>query len=205
MTVKNSDAAVAEAHRALLADGQVQFQFSDPPAPDPAAANPWRWLADLLAWIFDNAPWLKYVLIALGVALLARLLWTLWQRWQRRSMAPATPDDGWRPEAQAARDLLAQADALAAAGEYGAAAHLLLLRSVEHMAARDPRLMRASLTSRDIARLPGLAPPVASAFESIADVVERWLFAAAPANHDDWTSSRLAYASVAVGGGAGGR
>lgn len=178
-------------HRELLAEGRVQWRLEQMPAPEPPNLGWLKWLA-------DNAGWLQWIAYAVGALLLALLLRRLWFWWQARGLAPAADEDaGWRPDAAQARDLLAEADALAAAGRYGEAAHLILIRSVEHIAARDPRAVVASLTSRDIAGLPGLAAPVRSAFGTIAGIVERWLFAGGDAAADDWTQARAAYAGVA--------
>jgi hypothetical protein len=185
------EAAVLARHRELLAEGRVQWRLEQMPAPEPPNLGWLKWLA-------DNASWLQWIAYALGALLLALLLRRLWFWWQARGRAPAADADaGWRPDAAQARDLLAEADALAAAGRYGEAAHLILIRSVEHIAARDPRAVVASLTSRDIAGLPGLAAPVRSAFGTIAGIVERWLFAGGDAAADDWSQARAAYAGVA--------
>lgn len=196
LSVDNADVAgtideqaVAAAHRDLVADGHIQFRLAEPPPPAP----PPEWL-QLLPKL---APLLEWALYAGAAVLAFVLLRAAWRWWQRRGTAPPEAEIGWRPEAGAARELLAEADRLAAAGRYGEAAHLILLRSVEQIAARDPLAVRPALTSRDIARLPGLAAPVAGAFAEIAAIVERWLFAGADAAEADWTRCRQAYAAVA--------
>ena len=78
----------------------------------------------------------------------------------------------WRPDAGAAQILLAQADALAAQGEYDEAVHLLLRRSVADIAGRLPDFLRPSLTARDIAGARSVPTRARNAFAEIARIVE---------------------------------
>ena len=93
--------------------------------------------------------------------------------------------------------LLGEADALAAAGRYAEAAHLLLHRSIEDVDARRPDLIRKSLTSRDIAALPAIPDRPRGAFARIAMLVERSLFARRPLAEPDWRTCRTAYEQFA--------
>ena len=188
-----SAAEIADAHRALLADDSIQLSLASPPPPPPPP--------DWLRWLEPLLPYLQYIGWAVLGLLVLLALYAGWRRWQNRQGPQATDSGetpGWRPDAAQARELLAEADALAAAGEFGAAAHLILLKSVEQITARSPQLVRPALTSRDIAALPGLARPVAGAFGDIAQRVERWLFAGRALTPDDWQQCRQAYAAVAA-------
>ena len=114
--------------------------------------------------------------------------------------APADADgDDWRPDAAQARDLLAEADALAAAGRFGDAAHLLLGRSLEDIASRRPGLLRPALTARAIAAENDLPGGARGAFNRIVAVVEQALWARRPIDAGDWTDARASYEDFAFG------
>lgn len=191
---------LAEAHAALLKDAALQFDrtgFTPPQTPG------WlRWLGEALKALEPLLKWVFWI----GLALLAGLILYALAREILRLRAPrARPraphvlgDELWRPEAQAARDLLAEADALAARGQYADAAHLLLLRSVQDIEKRQPRALRVSLTSREIARLKALPDAARPAFERIGRVVERSLFGGAAVNAQDFADCRQAYEAFAL-------
>ena len=181
-----------------------------PPAPPPEPPSPPQrdWLADFFA---TDHPWLRVSLWVLAglfalaiVALIVMRLRGMEWPW-RRPAAAAEGDAGWRPEEGLARSLLGQADALAAAGRYSEAAHLLLYRSVEDIDERRPDLIRKSLTSRDIIDLlcspsDNRAPVPAkagSAFARIAMLVERGIFARRELAEPDWRTCRAAYEEFA--------
>lgn len=197
-----TEAQIVEAHRQLIADSSIQFELkaADPPQPPP------DWLVALGRLL--NAAW-PVIQILIYVALAALVLWLLYHLalrlkdgdWSwRRDRNPA-PDDSWRPAEAPARVLLAEADALAAAGRYSEAARLLLHRSVADIATRQPDLLRPALTSRDIAALPAIPPQPRGAFARIAALVERGLFARIDLGEGDWRDCRAAYEEFAFAGG----
>lgn len=191
--------ALARAHEALLRDRDTQFRFDTPePPPTPPRIG---WLADLLEAI---GPLLRYVFWAAVAIAVAAVVWFIVreilrarfpERFNKRK--PKVEAVEWRPEAEAARALLEDADALAAQGRYAEAAHLLLLRSVEDIEGRDAALLRPSLTARDIAELPALPSGARRAFGRIAAVVERGIFAGREVDAEGWTECRRAYADFA--------
>jgi hypothetical protein len=215
----------AAAHRALRADADMQWQLlpADPPPPPPAwlkSFGEWlervfaplgRLLRRIGAWMPD-LPYAKIVLYGVlgAVALLA--LWMLvvrlregqwrWPRWRRArvTVEAAAEEEAWTPGAAPARALLEEADALAAGGAYAEAVHLLLVRSVEDIARRRPRLVRPALTSRDLAGADAIPGPARGLFAGIARVVERSLFGGRPVGADDWSRARAAYADFALAG-----
>ncbi len=95
---------------------------------------------------------------------------------------------------------LADADALAAAGQYGAAVHALLLRGVAVIQKRFPGALGPALTSRDIAALSVLPPALRTAFSGIAARTERAVFAQAPLGPQDWQACRALYAGLLPAG-----
>lgn len=186
---------VAEAHARLRAHGEIQFDLPLPAAPKP----PTHWSGGLPALDF-----LFWPLVVVGGALILFLIGrTLYLRFRKR---PATEDgverevEQWRPEERTARALLAEADAMAQAGRYDEAAHLLLHRSLEDIAARRPRLLRPALTSREIALVSALPDAVRGAFAAMAAPVERSLFGGRTLTRDAWEAARAAYGDFALPG-----
>ncbi|WP_191229261.1 hypothetical protein [Aurantiacibacter xanthus] len=199
---------LAEAYAQMRADTQTQFAPVEMPAPE--NSEPPQWLKDLLEWLGDlfkpvaqglveGWPVIKWVLIALGVALLVFLLWRLFapDLFARRSRT-ATPQDDWVPDSRAALALLEDADRLAAEGRFDEATHLLLQRSVGQIATARPDLVDPSSTARELAAEPALPEGARKAFGVIAQRVERSLFALQHLGQDDWQAARDAYAEFAL-------
>ena len=212
---------LAAAHRALLADPDVQLrlQAADPPPKPPAWLKAaLDWLGDLFAPVgrflrrlFSWAPDLPYAsilfwgMLAIAAALAGWMVWTRVQEgaWRlprrRRSAAEAVADEEvWTPAAAHSRAWLKEADELAAAGRYAEAAHHLLRRSVEDIARRRPQLARPALTARELAAADAIPPAPRDLFSSIARLVERSLFGGRPVSADDWTRARASYADMVV-------
>lgn len=213
---------LAEAHRRMVADGDVQLRLQrvDPP-PEPPA-----WLKDFLSWLGDalapvrrffawllsflpDAPIARAILWTVLAILAAALLWAIvervrhgeWRLPRRRTRAAAVePEPEWAPEAAQTRGWLQEADALAAQGRYAEAAHHLLFRSIEDLARRRPQLVRPALTSRELAAAPAVPGAARGLFASIAELVERSLFGGRPVGPEDWRDARAAYADFALPG-----
>lgn len=198
---------------ALHADGAIQFA---PVAVQPALPSEPGWLLRALNRLFGIlaelfAPlgrvfagawgWLQWVLLALAIlfalVLLARLLGPgLGTRNKRKSGGPQQEE--WHPDAAASLALLEDADRLAAEGRYEDATHLLLQRSVGHIAAARPDWVEPSSTARELAALPALPDAARAAFRTIAERVERSLFALGTLDRGDWEAARAAYAEFAL-------
>lgn len=161
-----------------------------------------------LEWLFGpllRAVGANWNGIEIALALLAAIgaLWIVWmlaKPWllarRTRKPTPAAPD--WTPERGAALALLEDADRLAGEGRYGEAAHLLLQRSVAHIAAARPEWLSPSSTAREIGRIGPLPARAKNAFWVIAAEVERSLFALRGLSADDWNRARAAYADFAL-------
>lgn len=194
-----SDEALARAHDRLLADGSLQFDRIGFTPPSPPG---WlRWLGDMVQAMGPALKWVFWI----GLAVLAGLVLYAIVREILRLRAPrAKPTippsiaDDWRPDPKAARDLLVEADQLAGRGLYAEAAHLLLLRSVQDIAKRQPRALRVSLTTREIATSKALPDTARPAFALIGAVVERSLFGGDTVGAPEFADCRKAYETFAL-------
>jgi hypothetical protein len=186
----------AHAHAQLLSDDSIQFDLPVYVQPKPPAwlkplSDAIAWLAPYMIYLFWGAVISGAATILLLVLLEARGIAWRWP-WQRRRQQ-AGIEDRWAPDAGAAQILLAQADALAAQGEYDEAVHLLLRRSVADIAGRLPDFLRPSLTARDIAGARSMPTRARTAFAEIARIVESALFARRPVGVEGWQQARGAY------------
>lgn len=191
--------------REIRADADIQFEPLPPePPPEPPA-----WLKQLGEWLeaifgpvgralAEAWPVLKWVLLALGVLMAAYLLWRLLAPYFQNPRAREDQDFGWQPERAEALALLEDADRLAEAGDFGAAVHLLLNRSVGQIALARPGLVEPSSTARELAGQPSLPDKARAAFGVIATAVERNLFALQTLTREDWQQARGAYADFAL-------
>lgn len=191
---------LSNAHAALVRDRSFQFERADFKPPKPPE---WlSWLADALRALEPLLKWVFWI----GVALIAALILYAIIRELRRLGAPRpkpvesvqAAEAEWRPEAAAARDLLAAADELAGQGRYAEAAHFILLRSVEDIQNRRPHAVRIALTTREIATLSVLPEAARPAFAKIGRVVERSLFGGAPVSAEDFAHCRQDYEAFAL-------
>lgn len=193
---------VAEAHARLRARSDIQFDL--PPAPKPPPTPEWvKWLGDVLSGAAPFGSFLFWTIIAIVVGLIVWRITVSVLAHRRSRDAVAEPEQeiaAWRPEEKVARALLAEADAMAAAGRYDEAARLLLHRSLEDIQRRRPSLLRPALTSREIARTPQLPDLVRGAFTAMAQAVERSLFGGRGLARTDWEAARTAYGEFALPG-----
>jgi hypothetical protein len=212
--IEGAEAAGAFARdwQALRADADIQFA----PLKPPEVAPPPDWLKDLIEFLGRllrpvgdaltalgrmlgmSGQAMTWLVVAIGVAILAYLAWRVTEQYRprRREQAEAAPE--WSPDAGEALALLGDADRLAAEGRYDEATHLLLKRSVGQIAAARPDWLEPSSTAREIAELPALPQAARSAFAAIAERVERSLFALRSLSAEDWHAARAAYAEFAL-------
>jgi hypothetical protein len=197
-----TDEALARAHARLLKDDSLQFDRIGFDRMEVKAPDWLHWIGDVLKFIAPVLQWVFWIGLAMVVGL---ILYAIAREILRMRVPPAKPvkpkvvaEAQWRPDAQAARNLLADADELAARGLYAEAAHLLLLRSVQDIEQRQPRAVRVSLTTREIARLKALPDAARPAFDLIGRMVERSLFGGAPVGVQDFADCRQAYEAFAL-------
>lgn len=195
--------------QAVNADPTIQYAPITIPTP-PSEPPSWlKALGEFFEALFGpigralgmSWPVLQWVL--LGLAVLA-VLWLVWRivspliDRQRLKAAAVGAPESWVPGQEQARALLAEADRLAADGRFDEATHLLLRRSVEHIADAKPEWVRRASTAREIAAISGLSDSARATFGLIATRVERSLFALRRLDAGDWQAAREAYASFAL-------
>lgn len=190
----------------VRADASIQYE----PVQKPEIDNePPGWLQDFFEWLGNllrplgelfglSWPVFKWVLIALALAGVLYLLWQLLGPVLERPPKPAREDEAWLPERGAALALLEDADRLAQEGRFDEATRLLLQRSVGQIAAARPDWVEPSSTARELAALPALPEAARHAFGTIAERVERSLFALRRLERADWQAAREAYAEFAL-------
>ena len=188
--------------------GSADIQYA--PLPPIKPPVPPQWLVDLQKFLRDvfeplgrwlglSWPVLQWVLIGLAALMLAFLIWRLIQPLLARKVKRAVADEAaWTPDRAAAAALLEDADRLADEGRYGEAAHLLLQRSVHHIADARPDWLNPASTAREIAMLQSLPERARNAFTEIAVRVERSIFALRDLDAADWQAARDAYADFAL-------
>lgn len=210
----NADSLTADdvdAARDILAnlDGkaEIQNQFTQTVPPKPANNDFLRGIAEFISdvveflakWLEPLGPFLPWIIYPLIIGLLLLLLSPLvrmaiatkFERLFQRDRLVA--DAPWRPTEAAAAALLEEIDALAANGEYDAAVHHLLKRSVADLNAFRPDLVRKHFSARDICKHPLLPPEARPAFEAITRWAEKSYFAGIPVGREGFEACRQAY------------
>ena len=187
-----------------MAGGTIQTGFPPPPPPQDHPQWDLGWLRDFFEW---TAPALKPLLWVGAAALLLLILyhfvpafadWVDNLRFSRKRRGEEVEESIGEAEAGAARARLADAEALAAAGRFAEAVHLLLYRSVDDIAGRRPGLVRPAMTSRELAAAADLPSVARHAFSRIARAVEISLFGGRSIDDAAWHECRTAYAELTV-------
>lgn len=201
--------------RELRNDSDIQFdEFAMAP---PEVREPdwfddiFRAIGEFLSWAlgpvgeFLALNWSVIQWVLLGLLVLFVLYWIA------RSIGPlaksradakakaaaAGSEPEWQPSQAESMALLEDADRLAAEGRFDEATHLLLKRSVSQIARSRPDWVDPSSTARELSALPALSAPARGAFQTIAERVERSLFALRHLDKGDWDAARAAYADFA--------
>ena len=199
-----------KAWEAVRADDTIQYAPVDVPQQPPP--KPPGWLEDLFKWLGDlfeplgsafGSSWsvVKWILLAIAIGLVLLLLWRMFGPllgWRPERRGTEIGESGWAPDTSAVLALLEDADRLAEEGRFDDATHLLLQRSVGQIAAARPDLVEPATTARELSALASLPDGARSAFATIAERVERSLFALRTLGADDWQAARAAYSDFAV-------
>ncbi len=213
MTVEGAQIAGATAAQDAARDWRAlrdagDIQYAPLPPIKPPQTPDWlkqlgEWLKKLLEPVGEalgvSWPVLEKLAVALAILLVLVLAWRLLQPLLRRFRRPRVVEaTEWTPDRAAAAALLEDADRLAEAGRFAEAVHLLLQRSVGHIAKARPDWLHPASTAREIAALPMLPRRARRAFSEIAVRVERSLFALRDLDVADWQAARAAYADFAL-------
>ena len=194
------DHAIQRAFAELHGHSELQFSL---PRYKPPVIQPW--VLALFNFLRDEWLYIKWGFWSIAVLIFIYVLYGLVRRYwpmllKRRTVQDeheAVAREEWHPTPVAARRLLSESDALAAQGRYSEAIHLLLLRSIEDIEDRRPRLVRPTFTSREIAKLDPLPRSARAAFAGIVAAVERGLFAGQKIGADEFARCRRDYESFA--------
>lgn len=154
-------------------------------------------LAKLMEPLGPILPYLAILLIILVVGFMLSPLVRLMLRqnferfWPSRHRLHA--DAAWVPTQAAVSALLSEIDALAAKGEYDAAVHLLLFRTLADLNARRSNLVKPHFTARDILSHPLLPSKAHEPFSQIVHWAELSFFAGIPVGRSGFEACRAAY------------
>jgi hypothetical protein len=188
-------AEVREAARAVLSQPAYQSELPGDPefgaAPTSAAPRPHRWDGPRLADGSPIAGVLMWSLIGIFVVLAGAVAWR--ELKVGRAGEPAGPDggDGDAPAPVIGPAPLADAEALAALGQFAEAVHVLLLRTLQALSRRAD--VPEALTSREVLGTVSLAPPARAALGQLVDAVEVTRFGGAAAGRADYDRCVAAY------------
>lgn len=210
-TIINTDTdAVRRAHAAYLRDGALQLvrpEREDVPPPPRVTPN---WLQGLGNFLEALGPVFAALFWIAVAAIVAGLLYFLFGEAIRmrlglkRKPREKIKDDvltDIRPDADRARSLLEEADALARQGRFAEAVHLLLFRSIEDIQERLEGGVPTSLTAREIAGLSKLPDRAKRTLRPIIQIVERSFFGGRDVDADGWKNARQSYEDFAFGEG----
>lgn len=205
--IQGAEAAhdVARDWAAVRASADIQYAPVAPPKP-PATPAWLEALGKFLRELFEplgralglSWPVLQWLLIALAAIGVLLIAWRLIAPLLAQRRVTAEPESEWVPDRTAALTLLEDADRLAREGQYDAATHLLLRRSVAQISDARPDLIQPASTAREIAGLAALPDRARTAFAHISVLVERSRFALRGLDAADWQAARAAYAEFAL-------
>ncbi len=201
---------VEEAHEAYLRDTDIQLTRPEEEDVEVELREPPGWLEAFARFIESLAPvfqiifWIAAVLVVAGIAYFLFGEAIRMRLGLKRKPKEKPADDvltDIRPDADRARSLLEEADALAREGRFAEAVHLLLFRSIEDVQARLDGGVPTSLTAREIAGLGSLPERARRALRPIIQIVENSFFGGRDVDADGWQNARRSYEDFAFGEG----
>ena len=190
-----------DAHKKLRGRGDLQFEFTVPPArPRPPADNWFFDSLDTLGPVFNLIFWvgLSAIVLTLAFFIGREVLRSRFGRDDKKTARNDVQETSYQPAPEKARALLDDADKLAAQGRYDDAVRTLLHRSIDDIEQRSPRAIRPAQTSREIARLSILPPSVRAAFDPLVRAVERSWFGGIALDSEGYQACRKSYADFAL-------
>ncbi len=205
--------ALDQAHAAYLKKSDLQLQrpeFEEPPEDIKPPNPPPRWLQAIFEFLSNLGPILQVVFwIAVGLVVAGVLYFLFGEairvRFGRDGKGKVdNPDDvlpDLRPDTKEALSLLEEADALARAGKFAEAVHLLLFRSINDIQQRLEGGVPRSLTAREIGSLRHLPERAKRGLGPIIQIVEHSFFGGREVDAEGWKTARESYEHFAFGEG----
>ncbi len=204
--------AAKKAHRAYLDNKSLQLErperaLTPPPPPQPEIEPP-NWLNALIGFFESLAPLLRILFWGVIALTVLGIAWFIIQETFganigfRRKVGKSKSDDvliDVRPNADEARSLLEEADALARAGRFAEAVHLLLFRSINDIQKRLDGGVPKSFTAREIGDMEKLPNTARKALGPIIRIVEGSHFGGRAVDQTSWTQARACYEAFAFG------
>lgn len=203
---------VGAAHKSLSRDPSFQQELpvlEIKPEKQPDTIGWLDALFDALGAFFNAlVPLFKIILFGGVVLLFVYILYSIGKAfYDRREQMKAllnrkAPDDSLknveiRPDEVFARNLLDDADKLAAEGHYGEAIRLLLHSSIRDMQERVHRKIGVSLTAREIGLLGSMPDTCRAALHAIIHTVEINVFAGQDVGKAEYDKTRADYQTFA--------
>ena len=199
-----------QAHAAYLKDGALQLTRPEQEDIPFEPREPPGWLKAIGDFLDSLGPVFRVIFYIAIAAIVAGLLYFLFGEAVRMRLGfkpkvkDKTEDDilpDIRPDADRARSLLEEADALAREGRFAEAVHLLLFRSIEDIQERLEGGVPTSLTAREIAGLGSLPDRAKRALRPIIQIVESSFFGGRNVDAGGWQNARRSYEEFAFGEG----
>ena len=161
---------------------QLDLQTEFPRGPEPSS------------WHFNLPPETFWVVVAIAVAILLYLLRDTIP-FLRAGRGAWTQEETVPGDSRPADEIetLEEADALATAGRFMEAMHVLLLQGLAHMRQRLDQQISDSLTSREILHSTDLPEAARSALRDVVGRVELTYFGKRPAVLADYTACRESF------------
>ncbi|MBY9067945.1 hypothetical protein K1X12_13625 [Hyphomonas sp. WL0036] len=209
-SLETDESQLEAAHKAYLRDGALQLVRPESEPIDIQPVEPPAWIEALLRFLGTLAPILQIIFWGAIALVVMAILYFLFGEAVRVRLgfkpikAPKRQDDvlpDIRPDADKARTLLEEADALAREGRFAEAVHLLLFRSIEDIQERLEGGVPSSLTAREIAGLGNLPKRAKHALGPIIQIVEHSFFGGQTVDGNGWQNARRSYEEFAFGEG----
>lgn len=210
----DADKALEDAHAHLLTNKSFQFELPDgkmpeiqPEIPDPDKGLSFLdWLVQMLQLL---GPLFRVLLIGAAIVLVAYVVYSLVMAarnnsdFWRKSVRTGSPEDDLarmdiRPDQAFAKDLLSEADRLAAEGRYGEAVRLILHSSIRDMQDRIRQRIGVSLTAREVGGMGKLPDPSREALRRIIALAEVSVFGEMPVDEAGYQDARRDYTLFAL-------
>ncbi len=185
----------------ILDGGGYQRALPDIPKPPNWSFRTPEWFAEIVRYAL-------WIVVAAVIAFIAHFLFQEFGGgFHPRAVDPETRErravlrssGAAKINADSARDLLREADALAERGAFAEAIHLILLRGIEDVRNSLSEGLRPSLTTREIVERSKLEKRTAEAFRFIASAAELCHFGGRSATQRLYGECREVYARLAFG------